>query len=110
MPLICLGLNFGTSYPGFPYVGVVAMCFGGIFMGACLTYLTVKTESIWPAAIMHGVNNAVPSFLVFYINAHKANLHNPIWMNCMQLIPLTIVGTVFIILLAKHDRLVTGKE
>lgn len=50
------------------------MSFGGIFMGASLTYLTVKTESIWPAAIMHGVNNAMPSFLVFYINAYNEKL------------------------------------
>ena len=104
MPLICLGLNFGTSYPGFPYLGIAAMCFSGIFMGACLTYLTVKTGSIWPAAIMHGVNNAMPSILVFYINTYKGKTYNPFIMNCIGVIPLVIVGTVFIILLAKYDR------
>lgn len=71
-PLTCIGHNFGTDYPGFPYVGILMMCIYCIVLGMILTYVTVKSGSIWPAAILHGVNNASPSILFGYINYEKA--------------------------------------
>ena len=67
-PLTCLGHNFGTDYPGFPYVGIIKMCFFCIVMGVLLTFVTEMSGSVWPAAILHGVANAGPSILAGYIN------------------------------------------
>lgn len=67
-PLTCLGHNFGTDYPGFPYVGIIKMCFFCIVMGVLLTFVTEMSGSVWPAAILHGVVNAAPSILAGYIN------------------------------------------
>ena len=70
-PLTCVGHNFGTDYPGFPYVGIIIMCLYCILLGGILTYVTEKTGSVWPAAFLHGVNNASPSILAAFMNAEK---------------------------------------
>lgn len=67
-PLTCIGHNFGTDYPGFPYVGILLMCIFCTLIGTILTMLTIKSGSIWPATIMHAVNNGMPSILRFFIN------------------------------------------
>ncbi len=71
-PLTCIGHNFGTDYPGFPYVGILKMCIMCTLMGIILTFVTEKSGSVWPAAIMHAVNNAGPSILAGYINPDLA--------------------------------------
>ena len=71
-PLTCIGHNFGTDYPGFPYVGIVKMCIMCALMGIILTFITEKSGSVWPAAIMHAVNNSGPSILAGYINPDLA--------------------------------------
>ena len=72
-PLTCVGHNFGTDYPGFPYVGIILMCLDCILLGGILTYVTEKTGSVWPAAFLHGVNNASPSIIAAFMNAEKLN-------------------------------------
>ena len=72
-PLTCIGHNFGTDYPGFPYLGILMMCISCILVGILLTYVTKKSGSVWPAAIMHAVNNTGPSILNGYINYEKVS-------------------------------------
>ncbi len=70
-PLTYAGHNFGTDYKGYPWVGFAGMVFLCVFMGILLTFVTVKTGSVWPAAILHAINNAQPSILQFFINPEK---------------------------------------
>lgn len=51
------GHNFGTDYPGYPYIGIICMCVYCTFTGIFLMWLTKKTNSIYPAAIFHAMNN-----------------------------------------------------
>lgn len=97
-PLTCIGHNFGTGYPGFPYVGILLMCVMCTLMGILLTFVTVRTNSIWPAAIMHAVNNASPSILRFYINDEvlEGNLPNPILSFVFMWIPLVIIDGIIL--------------
>ncbi|MDE5966465.1 MAG: CPBP family intramembrane metalloprotease [Lachnospiraceae bacterium] len=70
-PLTYVGHNFGMEYFGYPYTGFVAMCIMCVFMGMILTYVTYKSGSIWPAVILHAINNASPSILQYFINRDK---------------------------------------
>ena len=56
-PIIALGHNYGTGYPGWPWGGIAAMCFFCVVMGIVLTWLTEKTGSCIPAAVAHGALN-----------------------------------------------------
>lgn len=103
-PLTCIGHNFGTGYPGFPYVGILLMCVMCTLMGILLTFVTVRTNSIWPAAIMHAVNNASPSILRFYINDEvlEGNLPNPILSFVFMWIPLAIIDGIILYRMKKN--------
>ncbi len=108
-PLTCVGHNFGTDYPGFPYLGILIMCIDCTFMGITLTYVMVKSGSIWPAAIMHAVNNVNPSILKFYFNAEKADalMPNPILGWVFLLIPNIIIGMICLVLLCRKDKILS---
>ncbi|MBQ6041305.1 MAG: CPBP family intramembrane metalloprotease [Oscillospiraceae bacterium] len=62
-PLTIEGHNFGTDYPGYPYLGIICMCIFCIAEGAFLMWLTKKTGSVFPAAIMHACNNTGVTYL-----------------------------------------------
>ena len=51
------GHNFGTDYKGYPYLGILCMCVSCTFIGIILMWLTKKTNSVYPAAIFHAMNN-----------------------------------------------------
>ncbi|MCM1468088.1 MAG: CPBP family intramembrane metalloprotease [Alistipes sp.] len=56
-PAIIDGLNFGKDYAGYPFVGIALMCVFCTFTGIIFTWLTEKTDSVYPAAFAHAVNN-----------------------------------------------------
>lgn len=67
-PIIACGHNFGTDYPGYPWLGIVLMCISCICFGVYLTSLTKASGSVLPAALAHmSINNicgAVSSMLL----------------------------------------------
>lgn len=105
-PLTCIGHNFGTDYPGFPYVGIIIMCVDCTLMGIMLTFITVKTESIWPAAIMHAVNNGNPSILKYYLNTEifEKTYPGPLvpWM--LLAIPMIVIDVIIIVCMVRGEK------
>lgn len=105
-PLTCVGHNFGTDYPGFPYLGILVMCIDCTLMGIMLTYITVKSGSVWPATIMHAVNNANPSILALFTNTEKASgiLTNSIFGFFLCFIPMIVIAGICLVLLCKDKN------
>ena len=60
-PIIALGHNYGTGYPGWPWAGIAMMCLFCAAIGILLTWLTEKTGSCIPAAVAHGAINGTAS-------------------------------------------------
>jgi membrane protease YdiL (CAAX protease family) len=58
-PLIALGYNYGTGYPGAPWTGMVVFLVFTTAVGAVLAWVTEATGSVFPASLGHGVVNAV---------------------------------------------------
>ena len=104
-PLTCIGHNFGTEYPGFPYLGILVMCIVCTLMGIMLTYITVKSGSIWPATIMHAVNNTNPSILAFFMNTENGTgiLENQFFGYFLYFIPTAVIAVICLVLLCKAD-------
>lgn len=75
-PAIIDGLNFGKDYAGYPFVGILLMCLFCICTGIIFTWLTEKTNSVYPAAFAHAVNNnAAPLITGITLNS-EAVLQN----------------------------------
>ena len=100
-PLTCVGHNFGMDYPGFPYVGIIVMCLFCTVLGTILMYVTVKTNSVWPAAFMHAVNNSMPSAMVVFMNQ---DVKIPIWIHALSNIPLILLAILCFSLMMKKKE------
>ncbi len=115
-PLTISGHNFGTDYPGFPFVGIALMCVDCIAMGSFLTYMTRKTNSIWCAAIAHGVNNqGIGQILATLFISEKAFLavnetvlNIQMWL--VMLIPTVLVGAACFIAMCREDKRERSKQ
>jgi len=69
-PLVLLGYNYG---PGAGPIGVLAMICSCIVVGGFLAWLRLKSRTIWPGAIAHGVINAAAGLvLVLYAAGTRA--------------------------------------
>lgn len=105
-PLTVIGHNFGTDYTGFPYVGIIIMCILCTLIGIMLTFITIKTGSIWPAAIMHAVNNGGPCISKFYINSdiftEKCGSSLMYWL--FILLPMAVIDGIIIVYEVKRSK------
>lgn len=68
-PLTVIGHNYGVGYPGWPFLGIFAMCIFCIVIGTLFSYLSLKAKSCLPAVIGHGaVNGFVSAAALFSIS------------------------------------------
>ncbi|MBR4200546.1 MAG: CPBP family intramembrane metalloprotease [Oscillospiraceae bacterium] len=68
-PLTVEGHNFGTEYWGYPWLGILYMVLFCTVEGVFLMWLTKKTDSVFPAAVMHACNNmGVAGIGTFFIS------------------------------------------
>lgn len=93
-PLIVMGHNYGTGYPGYPYVGILAMCLFCVVIGISLCYVTIKTNSCIPAIIGHGMINGFSTSGIYF-----TSLENP-YNIFLGPVPVGIIGGCGFIVLA----------
>ncbi len=106
-PLTIEGHNFGTDYWGFPWLGIVGMSIFCMVMGVFLMWLTKKSGSIFPAAIMHACNNAgIPQMNNFFISGvgdlEKYDHTIPKSLICM--IPYIILAAIFTVFMTRDRK------
>lgn len=65
-PLTVMGHNYGIGYPGFPVIGILAMCVFCTAVGIILSYMTIRTKSCIPAILGHGMLNGFASVGIYY--------------------------------------------
>lgn len=93
-PIIVAGHNYGMSYPGYPWWGIIAMCLFCIVVGTLFSYITLKTKSCWPAVFAHGALNGTASIGVLF-------LANPtVYDRFVGPVPTGIIGGAAYILVA----------
>lgn len=108
-PLTVSGHNFGTEYPGFPFVGIALMCVLCIVMNAFLTLLTERTGTIYPASFAHMVNNNCSPFILLTTltlegTMEKISSFSNVKLFLIEISVLSVTGIVSFILLIKKPR------
>ena len=72
-PVILMGHNYGLSYPGAPWLGLLAMVWMTFVLGTFLNWLTLHSRSVWPATIAHGAVNGIAGLPVLFL-AQQPNM------------------------------------
>ncbi|HSR30508.1 MAG TPA: CPBP family intramembrane glutamic endopeptidase [Anaerolineae bacterium] len=91
-PIIFLGYEYGFDYWGAPVVGPLLFVWICFLLSTFLGWLTLRSGSVWPAAIAHGVMNASPLLMVWFIRGPIDLLIGPV--------PVGIIGSLGLVLLA----------
>ena len=115
--IICLGLLWsfwhlplllaGYNYPENPVLG--ALLLSPILLVAAsfvLAWLTLRTRSFWPAALVHGAGDSIQGGLTSSIKTTRPGLY--IYLTELTLI--VVVGVIFYILLVRRANLATRVE
>ena len=107
-PLLVQGHNFGTDYFGYPYLGCLVFIPYCIGVGAIQWYLTQKTKSVWPAAILHSINNAYSAsgFFSLAMKDFDASLYknNRLLGGLLLTLPAILTGFAFLIMMGRKHR------
>ncbi|MBQ6252139.1 type II CAAX endopeptidase family protein [Ruminococcus sp.] len=106
-PLLAYGYDFGRDYDFFPYGGFIAMIVMCIALSAFLTWLTKRTDSVYPASLCHMVLDLTltSELSLFAARADGTPFEcrvSEFWVLILSTFPIMIVcGAVCIILLRK---------
>ena len=109
-PLLAYGYDFGRDYDFFPYGGFIAMIVMCIFWSALLTWLTKRTNSVYPAALCHMLCDTILTnvFMSFAAKADGTPFEyrtNEFWMMILSVFPMIIIsGTICMILLYRKKK------
>lgn len=86
-PLLVMGWDYGTAYPGYPLTGILTMTLCTVGLGVFLCRLTRRAGNVWPAALAHGTVNLL--FSIFLLGGQfSKGPFNPL----LGAHPLTLVG------------------
>ncbi|KAL7713762.1 hypothetical protein QTN25_008642 [Entamoeba marina] len=107
--LICYGLNYGSSYSGHPYTGILMMCVATTFTGNINNFFMLKTGNVMIPAMLHSSLNSLGSLAVYWLDLTEYS-KDPVSsllgygaLGVENLIPYFIIGIVVVIFMFFDD-------
>jgi len=91
-PFFLMGYNYGFDYWGVPVVGMLLYLVIACFLSVFMAWVTLRSGSVWPAALAHGVINASANWSLVFINGAPDPLIGPQ--------PVGVIGSLGFALLA----------
>ncbi|KAL7713320.1 hypothetical protein QTN25_009165 [Entamoeba marina] len=107
--LVCYGLNYGSSYSGHPYTGILMMCVATTFTGNINNFFMLKTGNVLIPAMLHSSVNALGALAIYWLDTTEyakdpvSSLLGYGALGVENLIPYFILGTVVVIFMFFDD-------
>ena len=105
-PLVAFGVNYAGDYPGAPWSGMLMMIVFATSVGVFLSCLTIKTKSIFPACISHGVVNALREAPLFVCVSNYNALLGPKPSGIIGMSGFLVIGIVLMLWIKSRDQLI----
>ena len=98
-PINLMGHNYGTSYPGFPWLGILGMCLFTTSAGTFLAWLSERSGSLWPTALAHGTINAAAQVALLFRGAEGAvrQIWGPAVTGILAGMPMLVLSAVLLV-------------
>ena len=93
-PIIAMGHNYGTEYPGAPWLGILTMTWFTFILGTFLGWAVLRGGSVWPAVIGHGAINGIVGIYVFFTQGNPNLLLGPSVVGLIGSWALTVVALI----------------
>ena len=108
--MIIAGYEYGTEYPGFPWLGLIVFTASCIAMGIIHEIVYAETGSIWFTALLHGAINAIAKLPIVFMNGNeidklqKNQIFGPFPNGIIGMIPMVIFAIVLGAWAIRKDR------
>ena len=90
-PLIAMGYNYGSDYPGFPVAGIAMMMVACAAFGTFLCYLREQSGSVWTCALAHGAFNATAG-VGLYVSFGASTIMGPSPLGLVGFVPSLVLA------------------
>jgi membrane protease YdiL (CAAX protease family) len=97
-PVILMGYNYGLDYFGAPFLGPLAMVWFTLVLGILFSWVTIKTDNVWPAVIAHGALNGIASLGILFVTGNPSSLLGPAPTGIIGGMGFTLVALILFIL------------
>ena len=100
--------NVAFGNPDFfshPLIGLCDLFLSNLLSQGFLVYLTKKSASLFPAAVVHAVTNLLPALVAYSDSFYQAHI---VSMNCAGLLSAAVVGGISYKLMWKERMFVQG--
>ena len=91
-PLIAMGYNYGLTYPGAPWLGLLAMVWFTFTVGTFLGWLTLRANSVWPAVIAHASLNGMAAIGVLLSRGQPNPILGPTVVGLIASLPFALLA------------------
>lgn len=105
-PVILMGHNYGLSYSGYPWLGILAMVVFCVWLGIIEGYMTIKINSVIPAAMIHSTINAGAGLAIIMAKSGYNPLLGPAITGIVGGLPFMVWA---LILFMKAGRIRSGQ-
>ncbi|MDK2980361.1 MAG: protease family protein [Chloroflexota bacterium] len=95
-PVIAMGHNYGLSYWGYPWLGMVMMVWFTLSVGVFFGWLTQKAGSFWPAVIAHGALNGIAALGLLFVSGPTPMILGPSPAGLIGCIPFTVASAIIL--------------
>lgn len=97
LPVIVMGHNYGTNYVGYPWLGILAMIVFCVVLGVIEGYISIKFESVIPAAMIHSTVNAGAALPCYLAKGWYNTLLGPAITGLVGGLPFTVLAVILLI-------------
>jgi uncharacterized protein len=91
-PIILMGHNYGLDYPGAPFLGPLAMTWFCLVIGIFLGWVTLKSNSVWPAVIGHAAVNGIAGMGIIFTQGTPNPILGPLSVGIIGGLGFTLVA------------------
>lgn len=91
-PIILMGHNYGLDYPGAPFLGPLAMVWFCLVIGIFLGWVTLKSNSVWPAVIGHAAINGIAGMGTIFTQGEPNPILGPLSVGIIGGLGFTLVA------------------
>ncbi|MFB6105543.1 MAG: CPBP family intramembrane glutamic endopeptidase [Halobacteriaceae archaeon] len=95
-PVILMGYEYGFGYPGAPWTGLALFPLFAVAVGTVLAWLTVRSGSVWPAAVGHGAVNAAAGIGALFVTGRPSPLLGPLPVGLVGMVPWLVVAALLL--------------
>jgi len=108
LPIIVMGHNYGTSYWGYPWLGILSMIVFCVVLGIIEGFISIKLQSVIPAAMIHSTVNAGAALPIYLLRGSYNTLLGPAITGFIGGLPFIVLAVI--LLIKASSKMTSGKN